>query len=154
MSNKKHDRAKSQDHKRAFNAKSKFKTKERNKGGFPPANDAVEDRDLLDRVGELGLCIAYVEGDGNCLFRALALQLWGDESLWHRSREEIVDYIKEHREHFECFIEDDESFEGYVERMSTSAEWGGNQEIFAAVQLYNVDVTIFQAGRAFITFLL
>jgi hypothetical protein len=144
---KKHDRVKPREQKRGFNGKSKGKVKEKGKGKwFKPAYNAAEEQDLLRRLDEAGLRVSSVEGDGNCLFRAIAFQLWDDEALWYRVRAEVVEYIKIHRDHFECFVEDDEPFEDYVARMSSPAEWGGNQEIFAAAQLYGIDVSIYQAG--------
>lgn len=144
---KKQGRANLREQKRAFNGKSKGKTKEKGKGKWSePAYDAADEQDLIRRLDEAGLRVSYVEGDGNCLFRAIAFQLWEDEKLWYRVRAEVVEYIKIHRDHFEYFVEDDEPFEDYVTRMGSPAEWGGNQEVFAAAQLYGIDVSIYQAG--------
>lgn len=50
----------------------------------------------------------------NCLFRALALQLGGDRLLDHTQlRRDVVHYMREHRDEFEPFIEDQTSFEQY-----------------------------------------
>lgn len=39
---------------------------------------------------------------------------------------------------FEPYMEDDEPFGAYLRRMRGDAEWGGNQELVAASQLYKV----------------
>ena len=40
-----------------------------------------------------------------------------------------MDYIASHEEDFCPFIEDDETFTEYVERLREDCEWGGNLEI-------------------------
>lgn len=49
-----------------------------------------------------------------------------------------MDHLERNRETFEPYVEDDESFDAYLDRMREDAEWGGNQELVAAGQLYNV----------------
>ena len=102
-----------------------------------------EYQNFVDRLRNEGLGVFRVDADGNCLFRSLSHQLWEEESLHHRCRQEIMNYIESEKDHFSMFVEDDESFEDYVERLRTNAEWGGNQEIFAAARLYNVDISIY-----------
>ena len=49
----------------------------------------------------------------NCLFRALAAQL-GHRRTDHRQlRRDVVQYMREHRDEFEPFIEDHTSFDEY-----------------------------------------
>lgn len=54
-------------------------------------------------------------GDGNCLFRAIADQLEGNEKLHRKYREAAVDFITENKEAFAPFIEDDETIDQYLE---------------------------------------
>lgn len=55
----------------------------------------------------------------NCLFRALAVQLRGAD---HRSlRRDVVRYMREHRDEFEPFIDDQTSFEEYSTHTYTHA---------------------------------
>lgn len=49
-----------------------------------------------------------------------------------------MDHLESNREVFEPYMEDDESFGDYLGRMRGDAEWGGNQELVAASQLYRV----------------
>lgn len=51
-----------------------------------------------------------------------------------------MDHLERNREVFEPYVEDDESFDDYLERMRRDAEWGGNQELVAASQLYRVSL--------------
>lgn len=50
-------------------------------------------------------------GDGNCLFRSIADQLEGDESLHMNYRIEAVQYILNNKDIYIPFIEDDETIE-------------------------------------------
>ena len=79
-----------------------------------------------------------------CLFRAIVDQLCGDQSKHHEFRNQITSYMIEHKDHFELFVEDDEPFDDYMDRMKTHGEWGGNQELYAASQALQVDITIYQ----------
>lgn len=49
-----------------------------------------------------------------------------------------MDHLERNREMFEPYMEDDESFGDYLDRMRGDAEWGGNQELVAAGQLHKV----------------
>ena len=49
-----------------------------------------------------------------------------------------MEHIKENQEIFEPYVEDDEPFDDYLFRMRRDAEWGGNQELVAASQLFKV----------------
>jgi OTU-like cysteine protease len=69
----------------------------------PPLVDmtAVEEqfRRLLLRRG---LKIRTIEGDGNCLFRAISDQIYGGDQTYHAMiRGACMDYIESEREFFE-----------------------------------------------------
>lgn len=49
-----------------------------------------------------------------------------------------MEHIEKNRENFEPYVEDDEPFGDYLVRMKGDAEWGGNQELVAASQLFQV----------------
>ena len=66
-----------------------------------------------------------MDGDGNCLFRSVADQIDGDESLHTTYRAQAVDYILQNKEMYMPFIEDDETIEQYCNDMSKDGIWGG-----------------------------
>jgi len=72
-------------------------------------------------ITRLGLGLRDVQGDGNCLFRALADQLWGVQKRHVEVRKLVCDYLETHRDGMEVFVgafmKDGEGYEGYVERM-------------------------------------
>jgi len=79
---------------------------------------AVDDKSFATQLAEMGLKVREVIGDGNCLFRALADQLDGDDHAHSRHRQDVVRYITEHRDDFEPFIEDDVPFTQHVQNLA------------------------------------
>lgn len=87
-----------------------------------------------------------MEADGNCFFRALADQRYGDESRHAEVRRRVVARVEARREAFAPFVEDDETFDEYVERMARDGEWAGHLEVNAATAALRVGICIHQAG--------
>jgi len=79
---------------------------------------AADDKSFASQLAEMGLKVREVIGDGNCLFRALADQLDGDDHAHSRHRQDVVRYITEHRDDFEPFIEDDVPFTQHVQNLA------------------------------------
>lgn len=77
-------------------------------------------------IVRLGLGLRDVQGDGNCLFRALADQLWGVQKQHVEVRKLVCDYLETNREAMEVFVlafmKDGEGYEGYIERMRQLSE--------------------------------
>ncbi|RLN62716.1 hypothetical protein BBP00_00004587 [Phytophthora kernoviae] len=76
--------------------------------------------------------------------RALGDQLFGDQHEHEDVRKRVVDYLEQHRDDFEPFMEDEEKFEKYCERMREDGTWGGNQELYAAARLFQIYVVVHQ----------
>lgn len=70
----------------------------------------------------------------------------GNENAHGEYRALAMRLIRENREDFEPFIEDDEPFEAYLRRMSTDAVWGGNMELQALSLALNVNIAIHIPG--------
>ena len=51
--------------------------------------------------------------------------------------------MKENKDTFQPFIEDDEPIDKYIERMSKNTEWGGNLEIYALSMLLEANFYIY-----------
>ena len=84
------------------------------------------------QLRDLGLRMEPVAADGNCFFRALSDQRWGDDSHHASLRADVVEYMKKNRDSFEPFIEDDEKWDPYIARMAEDGTWAGNMEVQAA----------------------
>jgi OTU domain-containing protein 3 len=102
-----------------------------------------------EQLGKLDLNIREMVGDGNCLFRSISDQLTSSEHAHFNVREALCDFVEANQPDFEPFIEDDEPFDDYLERMRNDGEWGGNFELAAAVQCFGINIVVhnFQAPR-------
>lgn len=87
---------------------------------------AYEDISVKAEITRLNLDLRDVQGDGNCLFRALADQLWGVQKRHVEVRKLVCDYLETHKEGMEVFVlafmKDGEGYDGYVERMRQLSE--------------------------------
>ena len=99
------------------------------------------------QLRDIGLRMEPVAADGNCFFRALSDQRWGDDSHHAALRRDVVEYMKKNREDFEPFIEDDEKWDSYVARMSEDGAWAGNVELQAASVVCFANLCVHQAGQ-------
>ena len=71
------------------------------------------------------LKVVEVDGDGNCLFRAIADQIEGYEDLHEAFRADCVEYIENNKEHYKMFLDDDtEDIDEYLNNMRMNTTWG------------------------------
>jgi len=99
----------------------------------------------LSQIRELYLCALQLEveevaADGNCLYRAVAVQFnrsSGGGGGYSEMRELCAETLFSNREEYAPFAElDDEggaisTFDGYIEKVRNSSEWGGHLELRA-----------------------
>ena len=82
-----------------------------------------------------------ISPDGNCLFRAIAHQLYNDQEMFREVRRAVTEYMTTERErfasHFESMEANDKDFEAYLARMRLAGQWGGAVEILAAEELFD-----------------
>lgn len=118
----------------------KKKPKGSNKSGTQIDDDDSFRRTLLSNGS---FSIHEMQADGNCLFRSLSDQLYGDYGNKHDLiRKDVCDFLQDNQEEFAVFLllgEHDEDvcdFDTYVGKMKEDGEWGGNVELVAAARLY------------------
>ena len=121
--------------------KSSLRKSENRKRGRQTMGEDAQFEAVLE---ELGVRVVSVQGDGNCLFRSMADQLEGNPAQHWHYRKLVVEYIENHREDFEPFMEDDEPFDAYVARLGRDGEWGGHQELYAASRMLGASFVIHQ----------
>ena len=92
------------------------------------------------------------ESDGNCLFRALSRGCFGSPDYHFDIRESIWDYILHNRKRFADHLPQD--IDEYIQKMLEDGEWGGEPEIVAFSELYNVNVTVYDAMTSSIPYLI
>lgn len=129
------------------------------------------EQEVMDAVfKKLGLREVEVTPDGHCLYSAVAKQL--DESGvglrpdpsrillqpstqtridtvtspqhdgYRAVRAVTADFITEHKEDFEAFMED--PLDVYTRKIKLTAEWGGQLELQAIARAYGVDINVVQ----------
>lgn len=81
------------------------------------------------KLAKRGLWVKNTTGDGNCLFRALADQLYGKEYMHRRLRESVVQTLIANKEQYKFFIENDRSVNQYIRVIKEDGSWGGQLEI-------------------------
>ena len=89
--------------------------------------------------------IEEMDTDGNCLFRAIAFQLYGDQDLCYFLRDKCMDYVLACRDYFKDFIDTTVhgSIEGYCEHKKQDKIWGDDLEIEALSEIYGRPVEIY-----------
>ncbi len=81
---------------------------------------------------EQGLSVFEVAGDGNCLFRSVAHQVYGDDSLHDLVRQECMDYMEANAGVFSQFVEGGAvQFGEYLREKRKLFVWGDDPEIQA-----------------------
>lgn len=85
----------------------------------------LEEQAVKSEVARLNLALRDVEGDGNCLFRALSDQIYGDQKRHPEMRKFTCDYLEAHEADLGywasyCSFMDGEDYAGYVKRMRKS----------------------------------
>lgn len=92
-----------------------------------------------------GLQIHLMRGDGNCLFRSIAHQMQQDPENHHYAiRARIIEYMETNKDFYSMFIEDDVSWDNYIDGMKTAGTWGGYQELCAASAAFNLTIHVYQ----------
>jgi len=102
---------------------------------------AAEARARLARVlDKYQVKLRPVEADGNCQFRALSVQLCGDEAQHAVLRKRVTQHLRDRRERFEGYMLGE--FEEYLERMERDGEWGDNVTLQAASDILSRDILV------------
>ena len=116
-----------------------------------------EDAEFRRQLEANDFTIREMDADGNCMFRSLSDQLYGDygNKYYTDVREEVVNYLENHEDEFKFFVVDDDgkededfsaSFQDYVSRMRQDGEWAGNTELVCASRFFQRNIVVFTAG--------
>lgn len=95
----------------------------------------------------LGLGLKDIEGDGNCLFRAVCDQLEGSEENYKFYRSITCEYLGKNEEFFKFFIPDDIKFETYLKLIRNDGVWGGNLELQALSKALKINIVVHMLDR-------
>ncbi|XP_010245922.1 PREDICTED: OTU domain-containing protein 5 [Nelumbo nucifera] len=104
--------------------------------------DAERERQFeIDIRRAKGLEVKRMMEDGNCLFRAVADQVYGDTEAYDLTRQMCIDYMERERDHFSQFVT--EGFTSYCKRKRRDKVYGNNVEIQALSEMYNRPIHIY-----------
>jgi len=112
--------------------------------------DELEEQSELNfqnYLKEYGLVKFPIIGDGNCLFQSLSHQLEGNQGnrRWYRSM--TIDYMVMFPDLFSCLLMDNDRFQVsldmYLEYIAEDGRWGGNFEILALAEVFQVNIYVF-----------
>jgi len=106
------------------------------------AEEEEEEEVFRAALKKRGLEMVEQEGDGNCLFRAVSLQVYGDSEVHMDVRRRCLDFMAKDETHFSEFVVD-EPFMQYILRKRQNGVHGNNPEIQAISELYNRPVEVF-----------
>ena len=113
-------------------------------------DDEDNDTQFRQQLQTQSLTIRTMSSDGNCLFRSISDQLYGDSGISHSTiRSEICNHISNNTDEYQHFLlmdEDDEDImdiTSYVDEMREEKTWGSDVEIVAACRVYNVGIKVF-----------
>ncbi|XP_076906382.1 OVARIAN TUMOR DOMAIN-containing deubiquitinating enzyme 6-like [Bidens hawaiensis] len=105
-------------------------------------DNAERDRQFEIDIRRLkGFEVKNMNEDGNCLFRAVADQVYGDSEAYDLARQMCIDYMERERDHFSQFIT--EGFTSYCKRKRRDKVYGNNVEIQALSEMYNRPIHIY-----------
>ena len=65
---------------------------------------------------DLNMIIVPMASDGNCMYRAIAAQAYGDDNLYDLVRQKCIDFIEAGKSWFKDFVPDNEAFDSYCDR--------------------------------------
>lgn len=99
------------------------------------------DEQIEKVISEFGFIRKKLPQDGSCLFRGLAESLLRTQHHHAIIRNEIINYLIQNRQFFKYYI--DENFDKYCIHMKKTTTWGGQVEIEAASQKYQVCITVY-----------
>lgn len=123
-----------------------------NGGGLTTSGSGDLGEEEFPILKQLGLFASHIKGDGNCLFRALSDQFYGDDGGNHTLiRRKVVDCMRSNADYFSTFLDShNESFDQYLLRMARDGVYGDNMEIVAFARHFQVDVVIYQADFLYV----
>jgi hypothetical protein len=84
--------------------------------------------------------IDEVSGDGNCLFRSVAKQIYGSEERHAELRKLAADHMRSHIRRYETFFAED--FLGYLEQLRKDKTWAGELEIRALEEVLDQRIVV------------
>jgi len=97
---------------------------------------------LHQRAANIEVRVLKMEDDGNCQFRALAHELYGDARHHEHVRSVVVAHLRSRAAEFAFYVGDDGEWAEYLSKMSVTRTWGDELTLRAASEAYGCAVHV------------
>ena len=104
-------------------------------------NELYFDKLIFERKGYR---INPMQRDGNCLFRAVADQVYCDHKLHSSVRKLCANHMQEEEKYFSEFIHEPIDYTKYISDLRKDGAWGGNYEIIALSHIFKRSVEVYE----------
>ena len=103
---------------------------------------------IKKNLEKLHFFIKQIGGDGNCMFRSVSDQVYGNEEYHYIIREKCMDYLLIERDFFSQFVEGgDKEFDNYINMKKKLGVWGDDVELQAISEIYNRPIEIYSGSN-------
>mmetsp|Transcript_19671 Transcript_19671/g.59471 ORF Transcript_19671/g.59471 Transcript_19671/m.59471 type:complete len:255 (+) Transcript_19671:318-1082(+) len=108
----------------------------------PPVQEKGDDLQRLnERLRKLGqFDILEMQGDGNCQFRAISMNLYGSQDHHDLVRDKVVRHMYKNRDEFQPFLGED--WHRYMKDMVCSGTWGDELTLKACCDAYQILISV------------
>ena len=105
--------------------------------------------DPCNQLRDIGLKIIAMKGDGNCFFRTLSHQIFGEQSAHMEIRLAAIEYMRCNRDKFEQFLVEEEypNMNSYMKEMSKNGIYVDNLIIMATAIVIEKNLIIHKEGE-------
>ncbi|KAG5466720.1 hypothetical protein LSCM1_00894 [Leishmania martiniquensis] len=102
---------------------------------------------LLSRLNRLHISRNVQKTDGNCLFSALANQLFGQPRLHYLVRSLATAYMSEHSEDYAILFDGAAEWKKYLSAMKEQGTWGDELCLNAAARCFRVNIHVITSDQ-------
>jgi hypothetical protein len=93
---------------------------------------------------DIGLRLVRVQGDGNCLYRAISHQIYGTDIHHALVRKACADFMELERAQFEPFTAPNHvSYEAYISKTRQNTAWADHPQVQALCEVYERPVEVY-----------
>eukprot|EP00697_Spironema_sp_BW2_P004624 gnl/Spiro4/16271_TR8739_c0_g1_i1.p1 gnl/Spiro4/16271_TR8739_c0_g1~~gnl/Spiro4/16271_TR8739_c0_g1_i1.p1 ORF type:complete len:388 (-),score=50.62 gnl/Spiro4/16271_TR8739_c0_g1_i1:25-1188(-) len=105
-----------------------------------------DEEQFMQRLRARGFEIKRMGEDGNCMFRAVSDQVFGDQEMYGDVRKLCCDFMAAEKDHYSSYVTED--FAEYVSRKRQDRVYGNHVELQVLAELYNRPIHVFSPGTS------
>lgn len=98
---------------------------------------------FIEHINSKGLKLVVVKNDGNCLFRAISVCLFGNESKHYELRQKVANEMEKRGSKIQPFLS--MPLEKYITKLRHSSFWAGQLELSLLQSIINSSIIILDA---------